>query len=101
MPTKPRPPGEEPSHDEDDDHEEFSSIMAAPRVEHDEHDEDDDEAPDQVRSRPCSTRTITATTRDVAEAEAAEENEGEIEPVTAQRSAPDGDIAGGRSRGRE
>jgi ribonuclease E len=89
-------PAEEASHGEDDDHEDVFVNHGGTSVEH-EADEEEDEVP---------TKSETAQTdeadyghdHDVIEAEAAEENEGEIEPVTvASEAAPDSDVAAAES----
>src|SRR6185503_5326996 len=84
-----REAAEEASHSDDDDHADVFVNHGGAAVEHDT-DEDEDEVPTKSEAAHAAEADY-GHDQQVAEAEAAEENEGEIEPVTAE-GAPDGDI---------
>ena len=84
-----REAAEEASHGDDDDHVDVFVNHGGAVVEHDT-DEDEDEVPTKAEAAHAAEADYGHDPQ-IVEAEAAEENEGEIEPVTAHEAAPDGD----------
>ena len=83
---------EEPPHGDDEDHEEVFVNHGGSSVER-EADEEEEEIPTKSEAARIEEADY-GHDQEAAEAEAAEENEGEIEPVTAaSEQAPDGEIA--------
>ncbi len=85
-----RAPAEDPAHGEDDDHADVFVNHGGAPVEHDT-DEDEDEAPTKSEAAHAAEADYGHDAQ-VTEAEAVEENEGEIEPVAAGEAAPDEDV---------
>jgi ribonuclease E len=79
------------SHNDDDDHADVFVNHGGAAVEHDT-DEDEDEVPTKSEAAEAAQADYGLDPQ-IIEAEAAEENEGEIEPVSAADAPPNGDIA--------
>jgi len=86
-------PAEPAPHADDEDHEDVFVNHAGAAVEHDhDHEDEEDEVPTKSEAAHAAEADYGHDPQ-VIEAEAAEENEGEIEPVTGESASEDGEIA--------